>query len=349
MRKQLSIHIAFMIAGLAAASVLALYLQHQQQRINPDRNALNSSPLAGNHKVIADWEWMRFINYLGQLQVVDETNVKEVTERLERLIGLDPKFERLYLDGLSFIRHADPKKTVKLLENACKLEYLKNNWKIPFYTGFIYSRDTYDIHDQDGAPLLAADHAKAAEFFKMAIVRSAPNTEPFLFNNYIREQAKAEAAGTAPDRENYAKLKLLYREWKKFKTAQSPFPRQNDEDFMIIPDLPERLLKAIQEAKNPKDIYDQKFEPGKETLEIIAVIRKEVFADRVLCPDCLYPIAPGNRFCTHCGHRFKDVLGICGKCGVTLKDGAKFCPECGTPVQQPEQASSAAKKTEQAK
>lgn len=334
MRKQLFIHIAVMLASLAVASALAPGLQKLQKKINPDRDELSGGPFAGNHKVISDWEWMRFINYLGQQQVVDETNVKEVTERLERLVGLDPKFERLYLDGLSSIQHADPKKTVEILEKACKLDYLKNNWKIPFYTGFIYSRDTYDIHDQNGAPLLAADHAKAAEFFRMAIERSGPNAENHLVNNYIRELAKAEAVGTAPDREYYAKLKILYREWKKTKVMDS-MPDRRNENGTIIPNLPERLLKAIQDAKNPMDVYDQRFEPSKEVLDLIAVIRKEVLFDRNLCSECLHAVAPGNRFCTHCGHRLEIVRGICTKCGTTLKDGAKFCPECGTPVQHP--------------
>ena len=134
MKKEIIVSLIVMIAALTAASVLAPMLQEKQLRINPDKEKLSAAPVGGMHKVVADWEWMGFINYLGNLQTVDETNVKEVTALLERLMRLDPKFERLYLDGLSFIQHADPKKTVAMLDSACRLDYLQNNWKIPFFT-----------------------------------------------------------------------------------------------------------------------------------------------------------------------------------------------------------------------
>ncbi|MBR2434122.1 MAG: zinc ribbon domain-containing protein [Lentisphaeria bacterium] len=329
MKKELFFQFIVMIVALVVAAALAPVLQKMQLQINPDKNRLSTAPVGGMHKVISDWEWMRFINYLGKLQVVDSSNVKEVTERLERLVGLDPKYERLYLDGISSIQHADPKKTVEILEDACKLDYLKDNWKIPFYTGFIYSRDTYDINNQNGAPLLAADHAKAAYYFKMALERSGDDPVNHLVNNYIRELARAEATGTAPDREYVAKLRILYREWKK-KMAMDPGVLSPDESGkVLIPNIEMRLLKAMQEARNPLDVYDQRFEPGKETMALIDQITKEVFYGQSLCTKCCHPASGGDRFCGHCGSKLEFVRGICQYCNEKLKPGVSFCQNCG--------------------
>ena len=340
MKKTLTVHLIILAAALVAASVLAPVLQRYKKRINPDQDYLTASPVGGMHKVAADWEWIRFINYLGGLQTVDETNVKEVTERLERLVGLDPKFERLYLDGLSSIQHANPKKAVEILERACKMESLKNNWKIPFYTGFIYSRDTYDIKDQNGAPLMSANHAKAAEYFKLAILRNVGEPQKHLVNNYIRELAKAESVGTAPDREYLAKLRILYRTWRmENKLPLEPGLGGSWERDIEIPDLNDRLLKAIQEAKDPHDIYDQRFEPSKEVLDLIARIRREVLYEQELCPQCLVPTPRGAQFCIHCGAKLEFVHGVCVHCKAKLPAGAAFCQECGK-KQEPDQPGS---------
>ena len=332
MKKELIFQFCVMLAALIVAASLAPVLQKTQKYLNPDKERLMQAPVGGMHKVISDWEWMRFINYLGKLQTVDETNVKEVTERLERLVSLDPKYERLYLDGLSIIQHADPKKTVKILEDACKLDYLKNNWKIPFYTGFIYARDSYDIKNQNGPPLLAADHLKAAKYFKLAIDRFSDKKMPtFLVSNYIRSMAKAEMTGTAPDREYLACLRFLYREWRNQYTKDG-FATKDQKPTFMIPDIESRLLKAMQNAKNPLDIYDHRFEPSKETLELIEKVKKEVFFDRSLCINCCYPAAGGDKYCTHCGTKMEIIRGICRKCKVKLNPGVSYCQDCGTKV-----------------
>ncbi|MBR2428242.1 MAG: zinc ribbon domain-containing protein [Lentisphaeria bacterium] len=334
MKKEILIQFCVMMAALIVAASLAPVLQKSQRYLNPDKERLLTAPVGGMHKVISDWEWMRFINYLGKLQTVDESNVKEVTERLERLVGLDPKYERLYLDGLSLIQHADPKKTVSILEDACKLDYLRDNWKIPFYTGFVYSRDTYDIKNQNGPPLLAADHKKAAKYFKMALERY-PGNEPlnYLVNNYVRSMAKMEMVGTAPDREYLARLRFLYREWRILHSKDKALidvKRQSSK--VLITNLEERLLKAIQEARNPVDIYDHRFEPGKELRELIEQVKKEVFFDRALCINCCYPASGGDKYCTHCGTQLEFIHGICCKCNAKLNPGVSYCQDCGTKV-----------------
>lgn len=52
--------------------------------------------------------------------------------------------------------------------------------------------------------------------------------------------------------------------------------------------------------------------------------RKETSAAR--CAQCREAIAPGSKFCMHCGAR---VEAICAGCGEKLPAEAKFCPGCG--------------------
>ena len=186
-----------------------------------------------------------------------------------------------------------------------------------------------EVNNQNGAPLLAADHAKAAYYFKMALERSGDDPVNHLVNNYIRELARAEATGTAPDREYVAKLRILYREWKK-KMAMDPGVLSPDESGkVLIPNIEMRLLKAMQEARNPLDVYDQRFEPGKETMALIDQITKEVFYGQSLCTKCCHPASGGDRFCGHCGSKLEFVRGICQYCNEKLKPGVSFCQNCG--------------------
>lgn len=325
MKKEIIVSLIIMIAALVAAAALAPVLQAKQREINPDKDKLSTAPVGGMHKVVADWEWMGFINYLGNLQTVDESNVKEVTARLERLVRLDPKFERLYLDGLSFIQHADPKKTVDMLDSACRLDYLRNNWKIPFFTGFIYSRNTYDIKDQNGPPLMSADHAKAAEYFRMALERTNGAPENHLVSSYIREVAKAEATGTAPDREYLARLRFLRREWAQSQQAGGMGQAS------LIPDLKDRLRTAMQDALHPHDIYGRDFDPSPELRELADKIRQEVFYDENLCSKCLHPAKPGSKFCTTCGEKLNNPTFTCPHCSAAVEGRYMFCPHCGKP------------------
>lgn len=330
MKKEIIVSSIIMIVALAAASILAPVLQKKQLEINPDKEKLSAAPVGGMHKVVADWEWMGFINYLGNLQTVDETNVKEVTARLERLMRLDPKFERLYLDGIAFIQHADPKKAVAILDSACRLDYLQDNWKIPFFTGFIYSRNTYDIKDQNGPPLMSADHAKAAEYFRMALERAGGSPENHLVNSYIREVAKSKAVGSSPDREHLAKIRFLFLEWKLSQKESEASGTAGS----LIPNLKDRLRSALQDAIRPHDVYGRDYEPSAELRELAEKIRQEVFAEEKLCHKCLHQSKPGSKFCTHCGEKLSDPF-VCPHCSTAMESRSMYCPNCGKPVDKP--------------
>jgi hypothetical protein len=54
-------------------------------------------------------------------------------------------------------------------------------------------------------------------------------------------------------------------------------------------------------------------------------------AEAIACPACHTEVAPGTRFCPHCGESL--VAGDrCEKCEGQLAPDAKFCGRCGEPV-----------------
>lgn len=53
--------------------------------------------------------------------------------------------------------------------------------------------------------------------------------------------------------------------------------------------------------------------------------------DRVTCPSCNKPVAPG-KFCAECGKPLPSGPKFCKECGLKIGSDAKFCPECGSKV-----------------
>jgi hypothetical protein len=315
MKKGLLPHIALIVVAVGFGWYLADNLTKRQLDIDKARADLANSPIAGFHKFASDIEWMFFINYLGSLKTVEGDNIPEVTKRLEKIIALDPNFAQVYQDGVLSLSVADPEKTVLLLEKACDNDYLKTNWQIPFYAGFVVSH-----HEKK------PNYAKAAKFFQMALQRSGSKPESYIVNSFLRAKAKE----MYPDKDDkFAMLKILYDEWKKdFESKRKgmapdvgggAFAPETMMNTSIIPDLTERLLKAAQEAKNSES-------PTPELLSLVSEIRQKVLAGQHLCPNCLAPYAAGDKYCSTCGKPV-DVWGICKKCGAVLK--GKFCPACG--------------------
>lgn len=314
MKKSLLTHIALMVVAIVAGYYLAVDLTARQEKITPEKKDLSKAPIAGFQKFAADVKWMFFINYLGSLKTVDDTNLTEVTKRLEEIIAYDPNFESAYKDGVLSMSVADPAKTVEILNKACQNEYLKNNWQIPFYAGFVISHHAKQ-----------PDHKEAAKFYLMAIQRAGDKPEAYLINSYLR--AKAASLGQGKD-DKFTMLQVLYDEWKTQARARRDVGEAGGASIAGgeiatgngIPDLTDRLLKAAQEIKNSE-------KPTAEMLSLVEEIRGKVLAGQHLCLKCLTPYAAGDKFCSKCGADVK-VYGTCLKCGEVLK--GDFCSSCGT-------------------
>ena len=318
MKKDTVFRALIMFVSLAVASWLAVFLTPMQNEITREKKSLTRTPVAGLHKFLADVAWMRFVNYAGGLATIDSSNVDKVSAMLKNIIAYDPNFLESYQSGILSISNADPKLAVKILEEACANDHLKNNPQIPFYAGFILSRTIVDQNDPDKV-LSEPDYAAATRFFRMAIQRSR-HPETYLISNYIRAKAKMRGGN-----ENYAMLEVLYEEWKMSRRGKGGFI---DDEYCRIPDIHARLLRAAREAKYPVDDDGRPVPPLKKSLELIAKVQKEVFADSHLCENCISPTRPGDKFCVICGHQIK-VWGVCTGCGHVLPERSNFCPSCG--------------------
>ena len=318
MKKDTVVRGLLMIVSLAAASWLALRLTPMQNEISREKKSLTKAPVAGLHKFLADVAWMRFVNFAGGLSTIDTTNVDKVSAMLKNIIAYDPNFLDSYQCGVLSISNADPKLAVKILSDACSNEHLKHNPQIPFYAGFILSRTIVDQNNPDKI-LSKPDYAAATRFFRMAIQRS-PQPESYIISNYIRSKAKLRGGD-----EYYAMLAVLYDEWKMSKAGKE---ERLDADYCRIPNIEARLMRAAREAKYPVDDDGRPVKPSKATLELVAKVQKEVFADNHLCENCITSTRPGDKFCVVCGKPVKQ-WGVCTKCGHILPGSPKFCPACG--------------------
>lgn len=318
MKKDFFLRALLMIAALAAASWLALYLTPMQNDITLEKKTLTRAPVAGLHKFLADVAWMRFVNYAGGLSSIDATNVDKVAAMLKKIIAYDPNFLESYQCGILSISNADPKLAVKILSDACSNEYLKNNVQIPFYAGFILSRTIVDQNNPDKI-LSRPDYAAAARFFRMAIQRSS-NPESYIISNYIRAKAKMRGGD-----EYYNTLAVLYNEWKVSKAAKGEFAGT---EFCRIPDIEARLMRAARDAKYPLDQDGKPVKPSKASLKLVAEVQREVFANNHLCENCISATRPGDKFCRQCGHAVQ-LWGVCHACRHVLAERVIFCPSCG--------------------
>ncbi|OGV56886.1 MAG: hypothetical protein A2017_05105 [Lentisphaerae bacterium GWF2_44_16] len=321
MKKSLIIHIVVMIVAIICGSYLALHLNQEQGRLMPSKKLTNGAPMLGGfQKIASDVEWMLFINYMGSLKSVDQSNVKDVIERLEKILGYDPNFEKAYQVGVLSLTNEAPGKAVEILDKACQNDDLKNNWQLPFYAGFILTH-AYNFIKETGTEAELRERKiqrakQAVKFFEMAIKRS-PKPEQYVVNSYIRAQAKA----MNPDNDKMAALQVLFNTWNK---------QQGDMEMetSIIPDLNQKIIKAAQELKenSPDD---------PKAKELIEIVIKKVFKDQHICQKCLFTYATGDKFCQACGEKV-EVYGVCPKCNAVLK--GQYCSSCGFNARPPKPA-----------
>ncbi len=298
--KSTVMHIVVIIAAVIIGSAIAGYMHDEQVKQMPYRDLESKAPIGGFHKFASDIDWMFVIQYMGGLKSVSKENVDEVIRRFEKIVAYDPNFENAYQIGAMSFSVEEPEKAVEFLDKACRNPQLKNNWKLPFYAGFILTHSGKDTLENT---------KKAIGFYEMAIKRSA-TPEMYVVNSYLR--AKAKDLGLANDK--LAMLKVLFQEWKKSSGMREI------EATSIIPDINQKILKAAQEAR-------KEYPNDKELIEFSEKVMKEVFKDQHVCTSCLSIYVAGDKFCSCCGKPVQE-FGTCVKCGNILK-GA-YCDKCGT-------------------
>jgi len=300
MKKSLFTHLLVMALAIFVGWKLAISLHNLQGDTLKSKKMLSNAPMGGFQKFVSDIEWMQFINYLGGLKTIDDQNKDEVIKRLQKILDYDPNFSKAYHMGALTISNASPQKAVELLTRACENEQLKDNWRIPFLAGFI------QMHYYGDKP----DYAGAQSFFRKAIERSGGKPEDYVVNCYLRAQARADNITNS----KLGMLKVLYKEWKRSNGEGMGMTEQS-----VVPNLMERLIAAAREAKvsAPND---------QEVISLVNEVSSKLLVDKHLCPKCLAPLAPGDKYCSTCGTKVQ-VYGTCSKCQAVLK--GRYCSVCG--------------------
>jgi len=308
-------HIIIIVVAIILTSILGAKLYKQQEMLFPGKDAMRAVPIAGLHKFTADVSWMLFVNYLGSISGVNEKNVDEVTNRLEKLIRLDPNQPKYYENGAMFLSNEDAPKTLEILQKGTHNPNLKNNSVIPFNAGFIF------MHNLD-----PPDYVQAANYFNTSLNRPVDSEYSISTNAkqcYFRCLALKDAIGKKIDF-RIAMVEVLYKE------IESDRNNENSENCYSAeqPDIKEKLLNALRNAK----IESENYTPTKNALQRIKEISTKVFANDHICDKCMQQYGPGQNYCSHCGNKLVP-WGVCPKCGAVI-GCAKFCPKCGTKAEE---------------
>lgn len=170
--------IAIIIFGFGAVFVLSNYLKN----VNPEFSEKYSDSdlflqgkrlkgyMFGAEGVVADWYWMRSLQYIGDkiykseeeiINIEDLTplNPKLLQPYLENATALDPQFMAAYSYGAVVLPAIDKDEAIKFIEKG--IENNPNEWRLYQHLGFIYWRnkdynkaaETYEKGSKiDGAP-----------------------------------------------------------------------------------------------------------------------------------------------------------------------------------------------------
>jgi hypothetical protein len=100
----------------------------------------------GAEGLVADWYWMRALQYMGKKivenpQGVNIEDLKVLNPRLlypmlDNAVTLDPRYMPVYSYGASVLPEIDPQAAIKLLEKG--VEHNPDEWKLYHYLGYIY-------------------------------------------------------------------------------------------------------------------------------------------------------------------------------------------------------------------
>ena len=143
----------------------------------------------GAEGLLADWYWMRALNYLGTKMMnagfepgtrkLAPLNPRLLYPMLDNASTLDPRFMTLYIYGATVLPDVDPQQAIRLLEKG-----IANNpgqWRLYQFLGYIYWEQK--------------DYQKAAQVYdEGARLPGAPNFMSMMASNMKSEGGTRETA-----------------------------------------------------------------------------------------------------------------------------------------------------------
>lgn len=100
---------------------IAQYLQKEQvDKINI--NTLKKAPSFGFNNLIADWNWLQFLNYFGDGEAREKIGYSLCPDFLESIVNHDPRFVRAYflLAPATSIFAGEPERNVQAISKGLK-------------------------------------------------------------------------------------------------------------------------------------------------------------------------------------------------------------------------------------
>ena len=96
--------------------------QRQEQQLKASAKLLKQMPSFGFDNLVADWAYLKYIQYFGDSEARDEVGYSVITDYFETIVEKDPKFIKasLSLSAGNSIFAGNPERTVFLLDKSAK-------------------------------------------------------------------------------------------------------------------------------------------------------------------------------------------------------------------------------------
>lgn len=188
---------AVIFFGFITVFFLSLFIEENRPALPPgfedEDLALQGAKLKGYalgfEGLIADWYWMKSLQYLGDKIVKSEigaSNLKPLNPRLlypmlDNATTLDPNFLVVYSYGANILPEIDDNQAIKLTEKG--IENNPEQWRLYHYLGYIYWK--------------REDYEKAAQIYEQGSqIEGAPNWMKLMVGNLRTQGGSRETART---------------------------------------------------------------------------------------------------------------------------------------------------------
>lgn len=243
--KQTIISIVSVVLGFAVVFVLSGFLEARRPALpagyEDEDLALQGAKLKGFalgfEGLIADWYWMKSLQYIGDKVVnskreISMDNMRELNPRLlypylDNATTLDPKFFSVYEYGAIVLPAIDNEQAIKLTQKG--IENNPSDWRLYNYLGYIYWR--------------SGDYEKAAEIYE----RGSPLSGAPPFMLLMTAKMKSGGGSRETAREIY---KQMFAQTTDENMKENAALRLLELDALDERDLLRQTLKDFQTKNN---------------------------------------------------------------------------------------------------
>jgi len=146
--------VILLVAGMAAVVLLARWIDSQQPAKAPEATA-EDLYLSGNtvrrmslgfNGLVADWYWMRSLQYVGQkiidlplevqLDSLGQLNLTLLAPLLDTATTVDPQFREPYLYAAVVLADVDPERAIQIMKKGITAN--PSVWRFHQHLGYIY-------------------------------------------------------------------------------------------------------------------------------------------------------------------------------------------------------------------